>query len=128
MEYWEGKNRRQSLRVKYPCLVVIYDQEAEGGKGKQSILTHTDNIGVGGVCISLKTSLKRFVVVDVELDLLDLEEHIHCKGKVMWVSPREKDTQGQVVSFDVGIEFVDIKEENSCRLKRVIQRLEENDK
>jgi len=49
MTYWEGLNRRKFPRANYPCLVVIRE-----GKEKNIILTHTENIGIGGVCIALK--------------------------------------------------------------------------
>jgi len=80
MSKWDGLNRRKFPRVIYPCLVVIANQD----KGeKDVILTHTENIGIGGVCVILKQDLKMFSSVELELDLLDLENHIKCKGKVV---------------------------------------------
>ena len=73
MSKWDGLNRRRFPRVIYPCLVVI--QSNEGG-AKDIILTHTENVGIGGVCLILRQDIKMFTIVDLELDLLDLGNHI----------------------------------------------------
>ena len=48
MARWDGLNRRKFPRVIYPCLVVIQNGKVDD---RDVILTHTENIGIGGVCV-----------------------------------------------------------------------------
>ena len=118
---WEGLNRRKFPRANYPCLVVIR-KKSEDDKD-DVILTHTDNIGVGGVCVVLKQSVKVFSQVELELDLLDLGEHICCNGKVVWNVQRQSEAPEKPLFFDIGIEFLDLQEEDRKRLERIVERL-----
>ena len=123
MSRWDGLNRRKFPRVIYPCLVVIQN----GAQGdKDIILTHTENIGIGGVCIVLKQDLKMFTVVELELDLLDLGNHIKCQGKVVWNVQRRDDAKNKPMFYDIGIEFMELSQEERDRLERIIKRLVKN--
>jgi Tfp pilus assembly protein PilZ len=117
---WDGLNRRKFPRVIYPCLVVIQNS-ADGSR--DIILTHTENIGIGGVCIVLKQDLKMFTVVDLELDLLDLGNHIKCQGKVVWNVQRRGDAKNKPMFYDIGIEFMELSQEEHERLEKIIKRL-----
>jgi len=125
MENWKGMNKRQFPRIKYPCLIVIRNGSDDNDKN-DTVLTHTDNVGVGGVCVALKKSVKLFSVIEIELDLLDLGDHICCKGKVVWNVESEESEKATPRLFDVGIEFVDIKDEDQQRLVKVIERISKN--
>jgi Tfp pilus assembly protein PilZ len=122
MENWDGMDKRQFPRIKYPCLVVIRNGNDDEDKNN-TVLTHTENVGVGGVCVSLKQSVKIFSVVEIELDLLDLGDHIRCKGKVVWNIENENTGKKSSRIFDVGIEFIDIMNEDQTRLQEVLERL-----
>lgn len=123
MAKWQGLNKRQFPRINYPCLIVIRN----GDEDKNDIvLAHTDNIGVGGVCVALRQSVKIFSVLEIELDLLDLGDHIRCKGKVAWNIEKESGDKKNPKIFDVGIEFIDIADEDQSRLQEVIDRLAKN--
>lgn len=123
MGKWDGLNRRRFPRVIYPCLVVI--QNTDGGE-KEVILTHTENIGIGGVCLILKQDIKMFTVVELELDLLDLGNHIKCRGKVVWNVRRKSDAPNKPLFYDIGLEFIDVDDNEQERLERIIQRLVKN--
>ena len=125
MEKWQGLNKRQFPRIKYPCLIVIRNGSDDNDKN-DTVLTHTDNVGVGGVCVALKKAVKMFSVIEIELDLLDLGDHICCKGKVVWNVESEENDKTTPPLFDVGIEFVDIKNEDQMRLRKVIERITKN--
>lgn len=125
MRAWEGLNRRQFPRIDYPCLVVVRHSSGEENKN-DTILTHTNNVGIGGVCVALKQDVPKFSEVNIELDLLDLDEHIYCAGKVVWNVERKNGDKTKQPYFDVGIEFVDIKAKDLSRLKKVISRLNQN--
>ena len=122
MTNWDGLNRRRFPRVNYPCLVVIRHNVEE----KDVILTHTENIGVGGVCVILKKNVKLFCPVELELDLLDLGNHIKCQGKVVWNVQRKNDQPDKPFFYDIGVEFVDIDRNEQQRLEEVVSRLVRN--
>ena len=122
---WEGLNRRKFPRVNYPCLVVIRNNE--NNDKDNIILTHTDNVGIGGVCVVWKQSVKMFSEVELELDLLDLGEHICCNGKVVWNVQRQSEAPEKPLFFDIGIEFINIADEDQKRLERIVERLVRND-
>ena len=122
MAGWGGLDRRKFPRVNYPCLVVIRHNEAE----KDVILTHTENVGIGGVCVILKKNVKMFAAVELELDLLDLGNHIKCKGKVVWNVQRTGDEVTKPSFYDIGIEFVDIGQYEQNRLDEIVNRLMRN--
>lgn len=119
MSRWDGLNRRKFPRVNYPCLVVIRDQ----GQEKDVLLTHTENVGIGGVCVILKKNIKMFTPVELEIDLLDLGSHIKCKGKVVWNVQRKMDEKKKPLYYDVGIEFTGLNEKDRERLDVVVKRL-----
>ena len=125
MTNWDGLNRRKFPRIKYPCLVVLRN----GGESDEDIiLTHTENIGVGGVCLILKKSIKMFSEVELEVDLLDLVDHIKCKGKVVWNVQRKNEDDHKPFFYDIGIEYVDITEKDKKRLEKIIQHIVKSNK
>ena len=117
---WDGANRRKFPRVKYAYLVVIYNPVE---KENNVILTHTENLGIGGVCVILQQDIKIFSQVELELDLLDLNEHIKCKGKIVWNVHRKASSNKGSLCYDIGIEFLDLKEGQEGRLEEVVQKL-----
>lgn len=120
MSKGEGLNRRRFPRgSKYPCLVTFrYGQEKT-----QAILTHTENIGVGGIGVILKEEMKLFVPVEIELDLLDFGEHLKCRGKVVWSARRRHFVREKKLFYDTGIEFENLKEEELHRLEEIVSHL-----
>lgn len=119
MVSWDGLNRRKFPRVLYPCLVVIRAAQDQ----HDAILAHTENVGTGGVCVIMRREVKMFSPVDVELDLLDMGEHVRCQGKVVWSIRRKSEEPTNPMAYDVGIEFVNISEKDCKRIEQVVQRL-----
>jgi len=125
MSKWDGLNRRQFPRVKYPCLVVIHNSE----ESTDVLLTHTENVGVGGICVIFKQDIKLFCPVDIELDLMDFQDHIQCKGKVVWNVQRKVDETSKPLFYDIGIEFDNISEEDRLRIESIVTHLlKDNDR
>ena len=119
MGKWDGLDRRKFPRVKYPCLVVIKD----GNDGEEIILSHTENVGIGGVCVILKKNVKMFSKVKIELDLLDMGKHIKCDGKVVWNVQRSEDSEKKPSFYDVGIEFQGVTDEERARIQEIVGKL-----
>jgi Tfp pilus assembly protein PilZ len=120
MSKWDGLNRRRFPRIKFPCLVVI--QSANPG-GAQAFLSHTENVGIGGVCFILKQPVSLFTQIGLELDLMDMRDHIKCKGKIVWSVRRQKEASDRPLFYDIGVEFIDLRPSDKARIETVITKL-----
>lgn len=116
---WDGINRRNFPRANYPCLVIIRRDHLR----QEAILTHTENLGLGGICVILKKDLDLFSPVSLEIDLMDMQTHIKCEGKVAWVVKRSPEEDKKPSFFDTGVEFVNIKEKDKDRVYSIVNRL-----
>ena len=56
----------------YPCMVKVISSDGS----QEAILTHTENIGHGRPLCYFKNEIKLFTPVEMEVDLLDIDEHI----------------------------------------------------
>ncbi len=119
MGSWDGLNRRKFPRANYPCLITIRHDQGQ----PEAILTHTENIGTGGVCVILSKEIKLFALVDLEIDLLDTNPHIKCRGKVVWVVRRRSDEKKKPLFYDIGVEFTDLQPSERERLDEIVGRL-----
>jgi len=121
---WLGINKRKFPRADYRCLITI------GSKGvAKHLLTHTENIGVGGICVALDEGLGVFTEVDVELVLKDNNPHIKNRGNIVWVVKRQTMQNGTpTIKFDTGVEFVNIKETEILQIEKVVEDIIKTDK
>ena len=103
----------------YPCMVKVI---CSGGV-KEQILTHTENMGQGGLCVTLKNEMKLFTPVEMEVDLLGIDKHIYPKGKVVWNVRRKSVEKVKPMFYDIGIEFAEISKRDNERLRENLQRL-----
>ena len=90
---------------------------------KIQILSHTENIGQGGLSVTLKSEIKLFTPVEVEIDLLDLNEHIYPKGKIVWNVRRKSIDIIKPMFYDLGIEFTEISKKDQDRLRETLKIL-----
>ncbi len=116
---WDGLNRRRFPRVVFPCLIKV---SSKGGE-KETILTHTQNIGVGGVGVIVKKEFKLFADVELEIDLLDEFDHIKTNGKIVWAVRRKAAEEIKPMFYDAGIEFVSLPDRQKGHLQKVIDKL-----
>ncbi len=116
---WQGNDRRSFPRVLYPCLVKIKTLQGE----EQALLAHTENIGVGGICVTVKNEIKLFADVTLEIDLLDSEDHFKAQGRVVWTVRRKSNAEHKPMFYDVGIEFKQVSIEEKKRLQTVLEQM-----
>ena len=116
---WEGLNRRKFPRANVPCLVKILHP----GEADEAILTHTENVSLGGICVIIKRSCDLFTQVTVEIDLMDAGEPILSRAKVVWSVRRKAIEENKPSFYDLGLEFLDIRPQDSARLEKVIEHL-----
>jgi Tfp pilus assembly protein PilZ len=116
---WDGLNRRRFPRVIYPCLIKVSSR----GEAVENLLTHTENVGIGGICIIVKKELKLFTDVEIEIDLLDTDDHIKTMGKVVWVVRRKSIEVVKPMFYDIGVEFANLTPKHKEHLRATIERL-----
>ena len=113
---WDGRNRRKFPRVLFPCLIKIRGDK----NAKDVLLTHTENLSIGGVRVILKNSVSMGAAIDVEIDLMDTGEHLSCKGRVVWSEKRKSTESVKPNFFDIGIEFINVGDGDQKRLDLIV--------
>ncbi len=119
MNAWDGPNRRKFPRVNYPCLITV----RYGTSEPDVILTHTENIGTGGICVILNRNLRILSPVDLEIDLLDASNHVKSGGRIVWSIQRKSTEKKKPSFYDIGIEFTGMEDPDRRRLDDVVKRL-----
>lgn len=100
---WDGFDQRKFPRINVECEINIQSKDSQ----KQSIVTRTENVGIGGVCVLQETPLERFSKCRISLQLDKAIPVIECEARVCWVIPRQ-DPKNKSKLYDTGIEFVNI--------------------
>ncbi|MBU1122465.1 MAG: PilZ domain-containing protein [Candidatus Omnitrophota bacterium] len=78
------------------------------------------NVSVGGISLILyDEKLEIGDIINLEIQLPQ-EENVFAKGKVVWINEFEIMGQVNKKRYDVGVEFVDIKELDSNRIKKYV--------
>ena len=113
---WDGRNRRKFPRVVFPCLIKVSQRDS----GEDLLLTHTEDISVGGLSIFLKTPLALSTKVDIVIDLMDADDHIRCQGCVVWSQQRKTTEAVKPGFYETGVEFMDLKQEDLKRLQAIV--------
>lgn len=112
---WSGLDQRAFPRLSARCDIAIHDRQfGQGLKAK------TQNVGAGGVCVILDRALEKLSQVGLRLTLAESEKPIECDGRVVWMV-RSKEPASGKVSFDTGIEFLNLFPEDQTRLEHFIQ-------
>ena len=115
MAWSGGLDQRAFPRFSTHCDIAIENQQfSQGFKAK------TQNLGVGGVCVILDQGLEKLSQVRVRLSLGPAKKSIECNGRVVWIV-RSKELKSRKVSFDTGIEFVNLSPEDQARIEEFIQ-------
>ena len=99
---WGGLDQRVFPRVSARCDISIHDR-IEG-----AIKTKTQNLGLGGVCVILNRELEKLTRVHLHFMLDEPNQTVDCDGRVVWMV-RSKEPASGKVTYDVGIEFMDLK-------------------
>ena len=115
---WDGIERRQFPRARYPCLITLRKETSP----PISILTHTENISVGGVRVIIGRRIKVATEVDLELDLKDALSNVASRGTVSWVKEIPPAEKGKLPRYDTGIQFATLKQEDRQRIATIVYR------
>ena len=114
---WSGLDQRAFPRLSARCDIAIHDRLFS-----QGLEAKTQNVGVGGVCVILDQALEKLSQVRLRLTLNESEKPFECDGRVVWMV-RSKEPASGKVSFDTGIEFLNLTPQNQARVEHFIQNL-----
>ena len=117
---WDGKERRHFVRILYPCLIKLTTVE---GSDQDAFLTHTQSIGIGGICVIAKKEIPLLTSVEVEMDLLDdAENNFNVAGHVAWIKQREAADPVKPFFYNIGVVFDNIPHIEKIRLEATINQ------
>ena len=115
---WSGIHRRKFPRANYKCLIDIKKK----GSSK-SISTHTENLGIGGICVIIKDNLGLFQGVHLEIFLEDETTPIRCSGTAVWIVKKRPEKKEDSYNYDTGIEFVDLADNQTERIAKIVDHI-----
>jgi len=112
---WDGFEKRRFVRAQVPCKITMYTPT------EHIVATQTEDIGAGGVRVILneELSIRSTVSIKIFFDTGD----IHSKGRVAWVHRRPPLAVSEPDSYDTGVEFYEIKEEDYTVISDFVERL-----
>jgi len=113
---WNGFEKRRFPRAKFPCKILIFLPQ------EHTLITHTENIGCGGVRVIIEGGLKLFSIVGLEI-FITPDQPIKCKGKIVWQLKTANPLTNDILLFDVGLEFIDIKDSDKKKINTLVENL-----
>jgi len=77
------------------------------------------NISAGGLCIMILEEVKIGTLLNLEIFLPNEDRPIIAKGKVVWVEELTISSTENYVSYDCGVEFVDMSPQDIESINRL---------
>ena len=121
MEFRKGENSKHlAERRKFPRLNAVVNVEYSIiGEGPLKYTESTKNIGAGGICLIVYEEIKINTLLSLKFFLPDSNEPIQAKGRVVWKGEFSISSD-QIRRYDLGIEFVEIGEEDRERISKYV--------
>lgn len=116
---WHGTDRRKFLRADYPCMITLRKNVAPA----QAVLTHTQDISIGGLQALIGKKIEVTTEVDLEIDLKDTLPNMVVKGIVSRVKEVSSGQEGKPPRYVIGIRFSELSAENRARIQHVVDHL-----
>ncbi len=114
---WQGFDKRKFPRINVNLEASISCKNTNT-KSKAFAL----NIGIGGISLysDKKYSLYDQIEIEFTIPLLAKNYTISCAGQVMWVV---KTVRGTQETYDIGIEFLNLKVKDKQLIERYIESI-----
>lgn len=116
----EGINLR-----KFPRIASKVDVEIRKKDLLEHVVTYTENLSAGGLCVVIDRAVQPFDVLTVHLTLDD-NTVVDVKGRVVW-SVKKHLVPKQRMKYDVGIEFLEVSHEDHELLRAFIKNAQRDD-
>jgi c-di-GMP-binding flagellar brake protein YcgR len=111
---WAGLDHRVFPRVSTQCDLAISSRTGKAIKAK------TENLGAGGACVILDQELEKLSRTHIRIVLEPGLPPIECEARVVW-TVRSKEPASGKVSFDTGIEFLNLSSREQERIKTFVR-------
>ena len=112
---WDGFNKRKFPRLTLRCeITILADLESK------PVVTLTENLGIGGVCIILDHPLDRFSKCMMRLELGEKINTIECNARVVWSVPTQGAKAGRR-QYDTGLEFTGLEPETAEQVRKFVE-------
>jgi c-di-GMP-binding flagellar brake protein YcgR len=112
---WNGIEKRRFVRANFPCKIAISTPT------KHTIITHTENIGAGGVRVIIDEELDISLMVGLEIHLNN--EMIKSEARIVWAIEAKKTSADEKLHYDTGIEFYKIDEEDRKIINNFVEAI-----
>jgi len=100
---------RLNINVEINYSIIPHEEQQETG---------TKNISAGGICMVSDKPLSIGDTLQLEIKLPEDPPSIQVKGKAVWVKQFIATEKHE--SFDIGVEFINISEENRKRINKYV--------
>ena len=116
---YSGRERRRYPRVR--AAFAEYSPIGAEEATSKGISTFIKNVSAGGVCIVVSQEIEVNSILSLKIYLSQSESSIQAKGKVVW-SKTSSFRGGVRAYYDLGIEFVEIDENDRMRICKYISQ------
>ena len=118
------KERRKYVRAEVSA-VVKWSKETGAREQKGEFEDTIKNIGGGGICLATDERLDVGERLSLSIEL-PTDETIHARGKVVWINEFEIIGAKTEKGFYVGVEFMDITEEDRDKVETFVYEYHRN--
>ncbi len=112
---WNGSEKRRFIRAEYPCKIILVTPS------EHTIITHTENIGAGGVRVVIDEKLDILSTLLIELYITAVP--LVARGRVVWVVDTPVEAIDETERYDTGIEFYEIKDQDRRAINDLVEEL-----
>ena len=113
MDKWDGQERRR-----YPRLKGATVEYVAIGKASPKEMSFTEDISAVGIRILASENIDIDTILLLKIYLPHYSEPVKVKGRVVWTRQSRflrRDTK-KVEHYDIGIEFMEIKDEDQSKI------------
>lgn len=113
---------------RFPRLTVSIKIEYKLFEDKSApfLVTSTKDISAGGLCLRVFDQFEVGNILQLRFTLPGLPRFIFAKGRVVWI--KELGRLGKGKAFELGIEFIEIKEEDKKQIGEYVRLNKNNTK
>jgi hypothetical protein len=114
-----SSDKRKFARANYPCSITVWHDDG----ASEVIMANTANISVGGLCVFLNQPIASGKRLEIKLDNFFEGNPLKCTGRVVRCKEDPAQTSPRQKFYEIGVEFVEIPENQRAYLTGFVERL-----
>ncbi len=119
----QGDKDTRTERRKYKRVYAAFvEYSCIGEDTLKEIASFTEDVSAGGICILASEEKEKDTLLSLKIYLPDRKDPIEAKGKVVWTRPSSFLKTKEKKHYDLGIEFVEIDEEDRKSILKYASR------